>query len=192
MTISQPTWYFKPIDVPNLLAIQSEFQLILSELISLDEKTKYFHIDRDRIKSKVPSYITFLDSIGLLDRWNYSAIIATTGDEFPIHVDALDWSARCFALNIPIQNCEGSDTVWYDAIIDSTPIPGEETSNRKLARLCDHETAIEICRMPATTPAWINISLPHRPVTTHSKLRAIVSARFKPEIHDYFAKTTIS
>lgn len=190
MTITQPSWYFKPINVPNLSLIQSEFQTILAELISMEERVKYFHIDRDRIESKVPNYVAFLDSIGLLDRWIYSALVVTTSDEeFPIHVDALDWTSRCFALNLPIQNCDDSDTVWYDAIIDADPIFGDITSNRKLARLCHHETATEVCRMPALTPAWVNISLPHRPVTRHSRLRAIISARFKPELHDYFSRT---
>lgn len=182
-----PNWCFKPVDVPNLSEIQSEFQAILTELISLDERYKYFHIDRARIESKVPSYAKFLKSIGLLDRWQYSAVIVTTGnDEFPIHVDALDWTERCYALNLPIQNCDDSYTIWYDAKVNTDPIPGDETSNRLLARFCHPENAIEIARMPASTSAWVNIALPHRPVTDHNKLRAIVSARFKPELHDYF------
>ena len=190
MIIPQPTWCFKPVDIPNLATIQSEFQAILPELIVTEVQYKYFHIDRDRIESKVPSYVEFLKSIGLLDRWNYSALIVTTSDEeFPIHVDAMDWTSRCFALNLPIQNCDDSYTVWYDTKINPDPIPGDETSNRSLARICYHENAIEVCRMPASMPAWINISLPHRPVTEHNKLRAIISARFKPELHDYFSET---
>lgn len=185
MEAKQPSWFFKPIDVPNLLSIQNEFQVILSELISMEEKYKYFHIDRARIESNVPSYAKFLENIGLLDRWIYSALIVTTSnEEFPVHVDAMDWNSRCYALNLPIQNCDDSYTVWYDAKINTDPVPGDETSNRKLARLCYDAT--EICRMPATMPAWINISIPHRPVTYHNKVRAIISARFDPELHDYF------
>ena len=188
MITPQPTWCFKPIDIPNLSTIQSEFQSILSELISMEVQYKYFHIDRARIESKVPSYVEFLKSIGLLDRWIYSALVVTTNDaEFPIHVDATDWTSRCFALNLPIQNCDDSYTVWYDAKINPNPIPGDETSNRSLARICYDAT--EICRMPATTPAWVNISVPHRPVTEHNKLRAVISARFDPELHDYFSET---
>lgn len=185
--MNQPQWCYKPVDVPNLLEIQKEFQTILPEIIDMNVRYKYFHVDRSDIESKVPAFVEFLTSINLLDRWNYVAIVATIGDEeFAIHVDAVDWTTRCYALNLPIINCHDSYTVWYDAEINLDPIPGDETTNRKLARFCNEETAKEIDRMPAETCAWINISIPHRPYTKHKELRAIVSARFLPEIHDYF------
>ena len=184
--MNKPTWFYKPVEVPNLSLIQKEFQMILPKLIKSDEKYKYFHIDRSLIESEVPNYVNFLKSIGLLDRWVYSAIIATDGEEFVIHVDSLDWTERCFALNLPIQNCDDSYTIWYDAKVNVDPVPGEEKSHRKLARMCHPGTEKEICRMPANTPAWINVAIPHRPYTQHNRLRAIISARFSPELHDYF------
>ena len=98
---------------------------------------------------------------------------------------SLEWQRCCFGLNIPILNCEDSWTVWYDAETDLSP-EFNEYDVRKSARRCLSENAVELCRMPASTPAWVNISIPHRPVTTHNKLRAVISARFMPELHDYF------
>ena len=43
---------------------------------------------------------------------------------------------------------------------------------------------IEIERLDASQPAWVNTSIPHRPVSTHTRPRAILSARFNPELHD--------
>jgi hypothetical protein len=185
-TISKPTWFYKTVDVPNLELIQQQFQEIVLELISLDEPIKYFHIDRALIENRVPSYAKLIDSLGLLDRWAYSAIIATNGEEFPIHVDAIEWDRRCYALNLPVMNCDDSYTIWYDAEIEQDPIDPNPANKRSLAKGCVPGTAIEVCRMPAATPAWVNIALPHRPYTCHAKLRVVVSARFSPELHDYF------
>jgi hypothetical protein len=46
----------------------------------------------------------------------------------------------------------------------------------------------EIDRFPASQPAWINTSIPHNPITLHNKPRAVISARFFPEVHELFNK----
>lgn len=180
----KPSWYFKPIDVPELPDIQSEIIKILPQLILPNEEFTFFYIKREQIEDSVPSYRAMLSRLNLLDRWTYSAVVTTQGEkEFPIHVDSLDWENRCYGLNLPILNCEDSYTVWYDAIATDTPsIYGENL--RASARFYDTKTAKEVCRMPATTSAWINNSIPHRPVTNHTEFRAIISARFSPEVHD--------
>ena len=179
-----PSWYYKPIVVDNLNLIQEEFKKILPKLINTNEEISFFYIKRNIIESNVPSYVKLITDLGLIDRWVYSAVIITEGGKkFPIHVDALDWKNRCFGLNLPIQNCHDSWTVWYDAKVDQTPKLSDE---RESARICIEKDAREVCRMPANTPAWTNNTIPHRPYTEHNELRVIVSARFSPELHDYF------
>ena len=39
--------------------------------------------------------------------------------------------------------------------------------------------------MPATQPAFVNIGIPHRPVTNHTNLRLVMLSRFTPDIFDY-------
>jgi hypothetical protein len=183
--MNQPSWFYKEISVPELADIQREVNQILTTLISVkDTEVTFFYIDRNLLETSVPSYTKFLDRLGLLERWKYSAVITTQGNkEFPIHVDALEWEDRCYGLNLPILNCEDSDTVWYDAeIIDE--LPTNQQDRRNSARLCVTETAKELCRMPASKPAWINISIPHRPESRHTNLRAVISARFEPEVHN--------
>lgn len=182
--LKQPDWFFKSIDVPELVDIQYELTSILPTLILPATELTFFYIKRELIQDNVPSYVKLLDRLNVLDRWTYSAIVTTQGNqEFPIHVDALDWETRCYGLNLPILNCEDSYTVWYDAPIDQTPTT-YESDPRNSARFCNVDSAVELCRMPATTPAWVNISIPHRPQTYHTNLRAIISARFSPEVHD--------
>jgi hypothetical protein len=182
--MNQPFWFYKEISVPELTDIQQEVGQILTTLINDNTEIEFFYIDRNLLETSVPSYTKFLNRLGILDRWKYSAIITTQGNkEFPIHVDALEWKDRCYGLNLPILNCEDSDTVWYDAeVIDK--MPTNEQDRRNVARLCIAETAKEVCRMPASTPAWINVSIPHRPESKHTNLRAVISARFTPEVHD--------
>jgi hypothetical protein len=182
--MKKPEWYYKPIVVPELDIIQDEVNKFLPTLISKQQEIGFYYIKRDQIETLFPCYTAMLEKLGLLDRWTYSAILATEGrKEFPIHVDAIDWENRCFGLNIPILNCENSWTVWYDADIDLSPTT-DDYDPRNSARFCSSKNAVELCRMPASTPAWINISKPHRPVTEHNQLRAIISARFSPEVHD--------
>lgn len=182
----QPNWFFKEISVPELADIQREIFQIITTLITDDSEIKFFYIDRTLLETGAPSYTKFLNRLGILDRWKYSAIITTQGNEkFPIHVDAIDWKNRCYGLNLPILNCEDSDTVWYDADIVNELVT-TESDYRNSARLCKTDSAREVCRMPSTTPAWINISIPHRPETKHSDLRIVISARFTPEVHEIF------
>lgn len=184
--LTKPSWYFKPIDVPELTDIQSEIIKILPQLILPDAEFAFFYIEREQIEDAVPSYRAMLSRLNLLDRWTYSAVVATQGEKkFPIHVDSLDWENRCYGLNLPILNCEDSYTVWYDAIMsDLTPSSSSSDDPRASTRFYDTKTAKEVCRMPATTSAWVNNSIPHCPVTNHTNFRAIISARFGPEVHD--------
>lgn len=182
--IEKPDWYCKPIDIPELSLIQDEFRNIILDRISTTANSNFYYITRqDLEKENISNYLKMLERLGLLDKWKYSAVITDYGHPFPIHVDAEDWTTRCYALNIPILNCEDSYTVWYDAEIDPDPFTSDQRSS---ARLCIENTAKELYSHPVANPAWVNISIPHRPVTHHKKFRAVLSARFSPEIHDYF------
>ena len=181
----QPAWYYKEVLVPELVDIQHELIKVLPQLVDPTEEVTFFYIDKEIIAQSSPSYVKMLQRMNLYNRWSYSAIVTTSGGkEFPIHVDSIGWEDRCYGLNLPLVNCENSYTVWYDAkIIDK--LVTEEYDRRHSGRFCVAEGATEVCRMPATTTAWVNTSIPHRPETETTELRAIISARFSPEVHDY-------
>jgi hypothetical protein len=86
-------------------------------------------------------------------------------------------------LNIPIINCDDSYTVWYDTELGDTF--HDDNDFRNTARIQKPNTvATEIGRWDMRNPAWINTSIPHRPESTHNRPRAIISARFDPELHE--------
>lgn len=181
-----PKWFYKPLVVNNLTEIQSEvIPFIYKKISDFDTATPQFvYVNRDEIESTVPSYVKYIDSLGLLDKWVWCAIITTNGEhEFPIHVDSYDWKVRCYGLNLPIINCEGTYTVWYDAEIEGEIFDKDNDPRHYARRIKPDTIATEIGRWDMSNPAWINTSIPHRPVSTHNKPRAVISARFRPELH---------
>lgn len=191
MILKKPTWLHKPISVDNLEAIQEEMLPILyREIPNFDTAEPTFcFVLRPKIEKFAPLYTKFLESFGLLNRWYYSAFVTTNGDhKFSIHVDSLEWKTRSYGLNLPLINCDGTYTVFYDAEIETKP---EYDANNPVnsARLIKKDTTgTEIFRFPASQPAWVNTTIPHAPVSTHTKPRAIISARFNPEVHELFNK----
>ena len=182
-----PLWRYKPITVDNLEAIQAELLPILNREYPAFEtgKPTFCFVLREKIEPFAPLYTKFIDSFGILDRWHYSAFITITADyNFPIHVDSLNWQSRCYGLNIPLINCEDTYTVFYDVEIESEDVFGKSDPMNSSRIIKKDTIATEIDRMPASQPAWVNTSIPHTPVSLHNRPRAIISARFRPELHD--------
>lgn len=186
-----PLWRYKPITVDNLEAIQEELIPVLyKEYPEFDTgKPTFCFVLREKIEPYAPLYTKFIESLGILDRWHYSALITITADyNFPVHIDGVDWKTRCYGLNIPLINCEDTFTVFYDAEIDDN-IVFEKSNPINSSRVTKKDTiATEIDRMPASQPAWVNNRIPHKPLSLHNKPRAIISARFRPELHDILYK----
>lgn len=186
-----PTWLYKPVDVPNLKEIQQELIPVLEKEVPnyTQIPNKFAYVLRDKIEPYAPLYTQFINSLGLLDRWHYSAfIMVSNGNLFPIHVDSLNWQTRCYGLNLPLVNCEDSYTVFYDAEIDSSEITERNNPTNSARVIKDDTIAVEIGRWDASKPAWINIRIPHNPVANHNNPRVLISARFRPEIHDILYK----
>ena len=183
---SNPKWLYKLIEVDNLKEIQKEIIPIIYKKIPnfSISPPQFINIMREEIEPFAPLYTDFIKKFSMIDRWSWCAIISTNlGVDFNIHVDSTEWEKRCYGLNLPIINCEGTYTVWYDAEIED-PI-FDENDFRSVARIQKPNTvANEIGRLDTSKPAWINTSIPHRPESTHKRPRAIISARFDPELHE--------
>ena len=198
----KPSWFYKPIHIENLEAIQQELLTVLYKKIpnfedeppvplteKYQQKVSSFHYtSREEIEPYAPLYTEFIRSLGLLDKWFASPIVTAYYQfKFPIHIDNADWFTNCYGLNIPIINCEDTYTVWYDADIEyNKPFQSKsDTDIKSVTRLIKPNTPYtEIARWHMKDPAWINVSIPHAPVTYNKKPRAAISARFIPEIHD--------
>jgi hypothetical protein len=194
--ISKPIWLYKPVDVPNVDQIKQECMSIFHKHypdVFGDRGCTFTYVDHDILREEAPGYIAYLKELGLYDQWAKSAFVGTMGEnryrDTPIHIDSDDWQTRCYALNIPLINCENSHTVWYDVKeTDDNIYSGDDQSEKgyRSTRGFKSESSTEIGRMSANNSAWINVSIPHRPETNNRNLRLIISTRFWPEIHDYF------
>lgn len=183
---TNPKWLYKPVEVDNLQEIQREIiPIILRKIPNFYTKGPDFvPIMRDEIEPFAPCYTEFIKTHAVISRWKWCAIITTNlNKDFPIHVDSNNWKQLCYALNVPVINCEGTHTVWYDTEIQS--YASERAAAYGTACMQKLNTpAVEIGRWHMSKPAWVNTSVPHRPVSTHGLPRAVLSARFDPELHE--------
>jgi len=192
----QPTWLYKTVIVPDLEQIQQEVVAVFNKHypnVFGDRGFTFTYAEQDILREEAPAYTDYLKSLGLYDNWAKSVLIGTKGQErlkdSPIHVDSEDWKTRCYALNIPLINCENSHTVWYEVKeYDEDAYSGDDQTAKgyKTARGFKPETSTEIGRLATINPAWVNVSIPHRAENDNAGLRLIISTRFWPEIHDYF------
>lgn len=112
----------------------------------------------------------------------YLAFISVTHDKvFPAHIDG----PVNVALNIPLINCDGTYTVWFDGKIGSNKINQYDytigNNGARSAIAVDEDSLTEIGRIESNVPLWLNVSKIHRPVTTHKNFRVAASLRFDPE-----------
>ena len=127
-----------------------------------------------------PTLMQELKHLEIYDRFFVISFISVEAtQEFPPHVDV----GVNIALNIPLINCEGTYTVWYDGQLKNKGLPdyaiGSEIA--KISRVADPRSVKEIDRCDASIPHWINVNILHRPETHHEKLRVAASVRFNPE-----------
>jgi hypothetical protein len=197
-TISKPTWFYKTVDISDLDQIQQEFKKIIEwkYLTSFDDKqfgeysSNYIALNKVLIEKYAPTFVTTLKNLNLFERWETTTISGTknySSKTSIVHVDDQSWERRCYALNIPIQNCHDSYTVWYDVKPQSGTLGlGQASLHKNVLGFAENNIIKEIARLAVSQPAFVNISIPHRPVTNHDELRLLISSRFTPEIHEYF------
>ena len=181
-----PNWTHKIVKVDNLEIIQQELIPVLYKEIPDFEsaKSQFVYVLREKIEPYAPTYVKFIESLGILDRWTYCGIITTNANSIPVHIDSINWRTRCYGLNLPLINCEGTYTVFYDAEIDDVQYRNSSDSRHTARMMKPNSKNIEIERVESNTTMWVNTHIPHAPVSTHSNPRAIISARFTPEVHD--------
>lgn len=188
---TKPTWLYKPVHIDNLENIQIELsKFIYSIDKDFDTKsTDFIFVTKFRMASHTPLLCKLIRSMGLFSRWIGCGISSNNhGENLRIHVDQFDWTTVCYGLNIPVMNCEDSYTVWYDAeLLDENPSDDKPAYNNAPI-IKPGTTPIEIGRWAVKNPAWVNVSIPHCSVTEHNKPRALISARFDPEVHDLLNK----
>lgn len=192
-------WLYKPISIPNITEISQELQQVIEENPLIMEGLPGYDLiinSNDILKKSAPKFVQLLRDLNLYDRWEYSGWSTSdkAGAVAIVHTD-YNWPDRSYALNIPVLNCHDSWTVWYE----TNPNSGVTTLRKYKDSILpekwqdyypgqqwrDEDVLGELDRMPATQAAFVNISVPHRPVNLHEEKRVLLSTRFLPELWDY-------
>ncbi len=180
-----PNWLYHPANLNDELLPQIQKELIKLSVVTRKDNLVPFTStfvqvnDHTLLARTCPTLVQELQRLELYDILEFIALISVDcSKEFPPHVDVGD----DIAVNIPLINCEGTYTVWYDAEIVDQELPkhavGSESARQ--ARVCNPRTAVEIGRCDSSIPHWINVNVPHRPETHHDQLRLAASLRFLP------------
>lgn len=189
MIRKQIEWLYRPANL-NVEDYAEELAELVEEIIpdmSVRLNTEFAPVTHEVFKRKCAKLTAKITEWGLIDRLAEIALIFQQGGViYPIHRDFITWKARNIALNLPVLNCDGSNTVWYDAELTGqtlTPLLGDSefVSHAYAVR---EETAKEIGRCNSNIPHWINVYVPHAPRLTHNKPRIAISVRFYPELFD--------
>lgn len=180
-------WHYKYADIGITNEYQLEFQTMTNSLVEIESITtsKIYYFKEDKIKKYCPEFVKHLNLINIGNLLcGVGIIIVYPGTKFPIHVDHEEDITQQVGLNVPVQNCNNSFTVWYQNV-NKTKYPDKEISgNMYTDQICqfDGDNPIEVARCELTKPVWINTGLPHTAESQNPGLRISASFRFHKEI----------
>lgn len=135
-----------------------------------------------------PNVVNYLKSEQIYDHLYYICFIINQGTGTPIHNDGF---GPIYGLNIPILNCENTSTVYYKAkFLPRRTVEGNSESFPAVGYgfWADEESAVEVGRLDATVPHWLDVTAPHKAEVFHDLLRINCSIRFHDTIIDYLVK----
>ena len=198
---STPDWLYHPANLDDNLLPQIQKELkkffLSNKNQSLVPMTSTY-IEYYDIKT-CPTLIQQLEQWDLYTKfWGLAFISVDSTKIFPPHVDA---DVDC-ALNIPVFNCEGTYTVWYDGKIEYT-----KRFDLKYAALTDDENirdktlpgiptcwavpgednAREIERLNNTHPYWMNVQRLHNQLNLTDNTAVSCTILFTSEILEMIA-----
>ena len=177
---------YKTTSVDNLQLIARQVQ----ECISLAPGSNFFIQDTDYFKKHCPALCDYLKSINLFDRWSRTGIVKLEANS----VLSLHSDGRCrWALNLPVQNCSESYTIWYDAELitdEIKPVVVDGVITEATYVKYREDTAVEIDRVCADQPLWVNVQTPHSAINKSDNPRILITLRFYPELDDILINST--
>jgi len=184
---TNPDWLYHPaaIDSNRLPAIRQELASIYHQIPDRHKwgSTTFNMVDDQKIiQDHCPVLCEHLQQMKILNWLSFIGFITVNPEmKFPMHIDNNPGEFE-IALNIPVENCHDSYTVWYNAEISKkSPVPYIKTIDAEVentAMLIDEASAVEIGRFSADVPAWININVPHNLVCSHDLIRVGATLRF--------------
>jgi hypothetical protein len=195
--------YAKYIDIPNWISLRD--QLIQFKNTHTPAKALWWCHFENEVKEHMPELIAVFESMGLhmhqlifftnlkndlsmLDHANPSSMFIHTDrqddpdskfDDVPVLTDFPPTSA----INIPMENCEGSLTLFYELkneLLDDVYYPTYNCGGH------DHTNVTEVFRFELNTPAVLRINVPHAVHNPHNEPRVVATFRFRNDIEHLF------
>lgn len=195
--------YAKYIDIPNWKKIRD--QIITFRYTKPLDRVWWCYFE-DEIKKEIPDLIESFESIGLhmrqmilfttfqndfdiKDSMDPKAIFAHTDEQDDPDsphdkVPVLTNFVPTYAINIPLENCEESITLWYkikDAAKDGVYYPKYNCGGHDLTNV------EELHRFELDKPAILKIDTPHGVYNPHKADRTVATFRFYEDI-EYLIK----
>lgn len=196
--------YAKFIDIPNWKSIQQQLIAFKQKNFPTNGWVWYCYFE-DQVRKEIPELMQTFDAMNLKMRQmilfdNLHNDITVTDHNDPlsifIHTDAADEEndqgtpqpdevefstnfAPTYAINIPMENCEGSTTLWYELIREDDAYcyyPHYDCGGHK------HDAVKEVYRFELTQPAILKIGSPHGVYNPHQQRRSVATFRFYNDI----------
>jgi len=196
--------YAKFIDIPNWKQIQVKLIDFKKRNFPTNGWVWYCYFE-DQVRSEIPELIDIFESMNLkmkqmilfdnlyndlsVTDHNHPLSIFihtdsedkedTVGEQQPAEVEFSTNFSPDYAINIPMENCEGSLTLWYEFVRDTDQhcyYPHYDCGGHK------HDAVKEVHRFELTAPAVLKIGSPHGVHNPHKERRSVATFRFHNDI----------
>lgn len=150
--------YFNPVEVPNWQKIVEQLRdYIYNHSGVIEDKKSFFYFqDLEKVKQHVPLLFETFAAMGL-STINYVAVthvIGATEHQQP-HIDNVPQNVR---INFPIENCEGTYTVFYK----HPYIPKHGVNDNGVPYLRVYfDQSEEVARYELAGPTALMVNIPH-------------------------------
>jgi len=197
--------YYKFIDVPNWKNLQGQIIEFKNKFTPPPPKTIWWCHFEDEVRREIPELLDSFESMGLKMKQmiiftNLYNDITVTDNKDPmsifVHTDREDDAESKYdkvpvltdfvpiiALNIPLEHCEESTTLFYklkDETEDDVYYPTYNCGGHS------HSNVIEIERFTLTQPAVLRVDVPHGVYNPVKLPRTVATFRFENNLEYLF------
>lgn len=171
---------FKYVNIANWESIRDAILLsIPEELLTATSSSLTYPPQVTNACRKNDNLMAEFRRLGLFDFWYATGVVVVKPNSaLPIHTDT---GHHIWSLNMPVLNCPGTSTVFYEGNAEPEYIPlnnGKIGYNKFLPENCT-----EIERFTLDRPAILRVDVPHNVVNPNDTLRIALAFRIADEFN---------
>lgn len=181
-------WFYSYVDIPNLKQIQEEMLFFHSNVNSSYHQVNQYYINLFKESMDIslyPQTIKYLKSVGIYEKFSRILLTHNNNTTSPVvHIDTVNPLECQFSLNVPLQNCEGTFTAFYNTEQEDfikPAFPKDDIRHQGNFAWLNALRAKEIARVETVRPMLVNTTVLHRAISERTN-RALCCFRFKPEL----------